>query len=85
MKYRFFHIPAQTPECWSDERKALVIVSAKVIATLASSPLLDGPAARGRQDADAPRVAETMTKVELNRFLAEQGSVSIDRQFVAGY
>ena len=41
---------------------ALVIVSTKVIAALFLSPLVDGPAARGRQDAGVPRVAETMSK-----------------------
>ena len=53
---------------------ALVIVSTQVIAALFLSPLLDGPAARGRQDAGAPRVAEAMSKAD---FAYGGGCVSV--------
>ena len=45
---------------------ALVNVSVKGIAVLTLSPLLDGPAARGRQDTGAPRVTETMTMARIS-------------------
>jgi len=44
-----------------------LIISAKAATPRPSPTVLDGPATRGRQDAGAPRVVETMTEALTDR------------------